>query len=200
MATIHRVRVVWTGIPSGNGVSTFYSEASTVPNLGALRAGLANLAAVLPTGVTLTIENQGDTISDADGILQGSWSTAAQSAVVGAAAGAYAAAVGGCVNWQTAGLHNSRRLRGRTFVVPLAASAFGGNGQLLAGAVTALQGLANGVTGATGAKFVVWGRPTVARNPDGTKIPGAVGSGGTSSAITAATVPSKGMVLTSRRD
>jgi hypothetical protein len=188
MATdLNRIRVVWTGIPTGTGVSTFYSPGAQVPNLNALRLGLDNLKPVLAPGITLTIQNQGDTIDDASGELVGTWATTAPAAVVSTGAGAYAAPTGGCVNWQTNGIHNGRRLRGRTFVVPLTAASYGTNGQLIAGAITALQGLINGVLTATSPPFVIWGRPVA-------------GAGGTSSAITGGTVPTKAVVLTSRRD
>lgn len=201
MVTIlHRVRVTWTGIPTGNGVSTFYCDSVAIPNLAALRAGLANLVTMLPTGVTLTIANQGDSISDDDGVLQGSWSTAAQAAIVGTGAGSYAAPVGACVNWQTDGFHNNRRLRGRTFFVPLISGFFGNNGALVAGAIPNLQGVVNAVVGTSSPKWMVWGRPRKPLNPDGTPIAGSTATGGTSSAITAGQVPTKAMVLTSRRD
>lgn len=200
MPDINRIRVVWTGIPTGNGVSTFYTEGGAVPNLAPLRAALANLVTMLPTGVTLTIQNQGDTITSEDGLLSGSWSTAAQAAIVGTGTGSYAAAVGACVNWQTDGFHNNRRLRGRTFFVPLISGFFGNNGALAAGAIPNLQGVINGVLGSPAPKYVIWGRPVRPKNPDGTPIAGSVAAGGTHSTITAGTVPTKGMVLTSRRD
>jgi hypothetical protein len=198
---LNRIRVTWTGIPSGNGVSTFYSQSGTVPNLSTLRLGLANLSAILPTGVTLQIENQGDSIETDGGAIDGSWSTSAQAAVVGAAGGAYASPTGAVITWLTDEIHGRRHLKGRTFFVPLAASAYGSNGSLLAGATTALQGVGNGLLAAgTGAKYCVWGRPVRPKGPDGKPVPGSVGTGGMGGIITSYKVPTKAMVLTSRRD
>ena len=200
MASIHRVRVTWNGIPSGPGVSTFYCEASAVPNLTQLRLALANLATAIAPGVSLQIENQGDTISDADGALVGSWSTTAQAAIPSTATGNYSAPVGGVVAWQTAGIHNGKRLQGRTFVVPLAHTQFGADGKLLPGAVGNLSGLGNGLRDSPAPKWVVWGRPKKPRNADGSVVEGSVATGGMSSIITGYKVPSRAMVLTSRRD
>lgn len=198
---LNRIRVTWTGIPSGNGVSTFYSQSGTVPNLTTLRAGLANLVTLLPSGVTLSIDNQGDSISTDDGAIDGSWSTTAQATIVGTGGGAYAAPTGATITWTTDEIHGRRHLRGRTFFVPMAGSAFGSNGQLLAGAVTGLNGVAAGLMGAaTGAKYCVWGRPVRPKGPDGKPVPGSVGSGGMGGIITGFKVPTKAMVLTSRRD
>jgi hypothetical protein len=142
---------------------------------------------LIPPGVTLTIQNQGDSIDDATGTLVGSWSTTAVAAIVGTGTGAFAGPAGGCVNWQTAGIHNGRRLRGRTFFVPFVATSYSTTGQLIAGAVTGLQGVIAGIMTATANPFVIWGRPKL-------------GLGGTSSPITGGTVPAKVVVLTSRRD
>lgn len=198
---LNRIRVVWTGIPSGNGVSTFFSQSGQVPDLATLRLGLANLVTVIPAGVTLTIEGQGDTIGTDDGAISGSWATTAPAAVVGTGGGAYASPTGGIVTWLTDEIHGRRHLRGRTFFVPMAGSAFGSTGQLLAGAVTALQGVANGLLLApAGKKYCVWGRPTrVPKNPDPTAPP-VVPIPGTGGIITGSKIPTKAMVLTSRRD
>lgn len=200
MPSIHRIRAVWTGLPAGSAVSTFYAGGGTVPNLAALQAGMANLAALIPAIVKITIENQGDTIDDATGVLSGNWSTAAVAAIQGTGTGGYGAAQGARVKWLTEGIHNGRRLRGRTFVVPIIGGFYGANGRLLAGAVTNLQGLVNGVVGAGTNKYVVWGRPTVPKNPDGSAIEGAVPSGGMSSPITAGVADDFMAVLRSRRD
>lgn len=199
--TLNRIRVTWTGIPSGNGVSTFYSQAGTVPDLASLRLGLANLVTILPTGVTLTVENQGDTIGADDGAIEGSWSTTAPAAVVGTAGGAYAAPAGATVTWVTDDIHGRRHLKGRTFFVPLAGSAFSATGALLAGAVTALTGVGNGLLLApAGKKYCVWGRPTRVPATVPPTVPAPPATGGMGGIITSFKVPTKSMVLTSRRD
>lgn len=199
--TLNRIKVVWTGIPSGNGLSTFFSQAGTVPNLSTLRAGLANLSVILPTGVTLTIENQGDTIETDGGAIMGSWSTSAQTPVVGGAGGAYASPTGACVTWMTDDIHGRRHLKGRTFFVPLAGSAYGTDGKLLAGAITALTGVGNGLmAAASGAKYCIWGRPTPVPPTVPPTVPKPPGTGGTGGVITGFKVPTQAMVLTSRRN
>jgi hypothetical protein len=198
--SIQRIRVVWGGIATGPGVSTFYAEAGAVPDLPKLRTALDNLKTAIAPGVTLQIQNQGDTLDETTGALTGSWSTTASAVITSTATGTFAAPVGGCVNWQTESIHNGRRLRGRTFVVPMASSQFGANGQLLAGAAGALQGLIAGVMLATSPHFVIWGRPVKPKDENGHVIPGSTGSGGLAGVISGGTVPLKAMVLTSRRD
>jgi hypothetical protein len=197
---ISRIRVVWSGIPTGNGVSTFYAAGGTPPNLAPLRNALANMTTLIPSGITLTIQNQGDFIDDATGALTGSWSQTAQAAIACTGAGVWSAPSGACVNWQTNGIHNGRRLRGRTFFVPLVAACYAAGGGLTSGTITGLQGVVAGLLASGAPKYVIWGRPTKPKNPDGTPLEGGIASGGMSSEITAGTVPTKAMILTSRRD
>lgn len=198
--SIQRVKVVWGGIPTGAGVSTFYTEGGAVPDLTKLRTALDNLKTALAPGVTLQIQNQGDTLDETTGVLTGAWSTTSQAIITSTGTGSYAAPTGGCINWNTESIHNGRRLRGRTFVVPMNVGQYGASGQLLAGAVTALQGVIAGVLLAVTPHFVVWGRPVKPKDADGKVIPGSVGTGGLAGVISSGTVPTKAMVLTSRRD
>jgi len=198
--SIQRIRVVWGGIPTGAGISTFYAEGGTVPDLNKLRTALDNLKTALAPGVTLQIQNSGDTLDETNGKLTGSWASTSQAVITSTGTGSYAAPTGGCINWTTEGIHNGRRLRGRTFVVPMNVGQYGATGQLLAGAVTALQGVINGIMLAVTPHYVIWGRPVKPKDENGKVIPGSEGTGGIASVITGGTIPTKAMVLTSRRD
>lgn len=199
--TLQRIRVIWTGIPTGNGVSTFFSQSGQVPDLATLRAGLDNIKTLIPAGVTLTVEGQGDTIGADDGGIEGAWSTTAPAAVVGTGAGTYAAPTGACITWVTDEIHGRRHLKGRTFFVPLVSACFTATGQISAGTITGLNGVGAGVlAAATGKKFCVWGRPTRVPATDPPTVPAPPAVGGMGGIITSFRVPTKAMVLTSRRD
>jgi hypothetical protein len=74
----------------------------------------------------------------------------------------YAGGVGAVTKWVTNSVHGSRRLTGRTFVVPLNATKYESNGTLTSGCVTALRNAAAGLQGH--ADFGVWGRPVAGAN------------------------------------
>lgn len=182
-------------------MTTFYGEGGAVPNIGALQTFFTAIRTFIPTGYTLQVENQGDYVADADGTLTGTWSAPAQAAITTSGTGGYAAPVGMQVTWLTDGIHNGRRLRGRSFLVPF--TALGADGQYLAGAVTALNDAANALRGAAGTKFGVWGRPVIPAAdpaaPAGTPRP-APTVAGLWSPWTGSRVTNKPVVLRSRRD
>ena len=79
-----------------------------------------------------------------------------------------------------------RRIQGRTFLVPLVASAFDSTGTISTAALATLQTAANGLVAYDTIDPVVWKRPT----------PFTVGSFAT---ITEARIPDMAAVLRSRR-
>lgn len=189
MADIQRYNVAWQNWPGAPGVSTFYAalgtDVSTVTD--ALRAFYNSLITLLPTGLTIQVPATGDIISDQTGDITGSWSDGTPVTVVTATgAGAYAGNAGAIVHWLTGGVVNGRRVRGRTFIVPLVGSQFDGNGSLSASCLTALNGAATTLLGALGSAQVVWHRPKGV-------VPGS------SFAVTSHRVPDLAISLRSRR-
>ena len=94
--------------------------------------------------------------------------------------------VGARVEWITGVVFNGRRVRGRTFLVPLAKSRFEGPGMLTSGCVSVLQAAASALVSATDLR--IWSRPSGA--------PGALGG---SALVSAAVVPDQVSWLRSRR-
>jgi hypothetical protein len=90
------------------------------------------------------------------------------------------------VRWQTSGIVNGRRVKGRTFLVPLINTTYG-SGVIGAGTVSAIQSAADTFVASAGADMRIWHRPTA-------------GAGGIAYPITAAVVPNLATVLRSRRD
>lgn len=95
-----------------------------------------------------------------------------------------------CVSFKTAGIRNNRRVRGRTFLGPLALSTSEGNGTPTADAMLAANTYATSIDdeGLTGLQHVIWARP-----PEGL-------SNGAVYPVTEYTIRDKFAVLRSRRD
>jgi hypothetical protein len=145
----------------------------------------------IPNGVSINFPSEIEQFDTNSGVLEGSFSVTPGAVVNGAASTApYSSASGACITWNTAAVVAGRRLRGRTFMVPLApTSAFQSDGTLaVAGLVTmrsAAQALADD---ATGMPLVVWHRPTLG------------GTDGLAGVVTGASITDKTAVLRSRRD
>ena len=185
MTEIYRVRSIWTGFPGGPGVTTMYFL-DTATAVGSIHTFWGVVAAKLPNDVHIQVENAGDILEDSTGALTGAWSSSAVSSVAGAMSDAYSAPSGAVVDWNTETIAGGRRLRGRTFIVPLGGPNYQTDGSLATLTVSALQGAADDLVASQSASFVIWHRGT--------------GSDGSSGLVTSAKVPDLAAVLRSRRD
>jgi hypothetical protein len=199
MADLARVTINWTGFIGGPGYTNLYWRDASP---GTISQGVIDDAATkvdawlgawddyLPPSVAVQVDSTIDIIDDTNGQLQGFMSVAAKPLRQGAGTGNYSAASGACVNWYTDGVRNGRRVRGRSFMVPLAGNALAGNGTLDDTALGLWRTATTTMDANTGtARLVVWGRPTA---------PGA--TDGASWEVTSSTIPDKAAVLRSRRD
>lgn len=185
MATIRRIRVLWGGIPGMPGYSLFYASAAADATADLVTYFNA-IKARFPSGLSWTVPPTGDTLDDATGTLNGSWSGAGAGIVTSTGTGAYAAGVGAYSAWVTNAIVGGRRLRGRTFLAPLLGTNYDNTGTIDPTQLTTFA-TATSTLAATG-KLVVWHRPSG---------PGA--SNGSSSLITAGVVPDVVTSLRSRR-
>lgn len=187
MATIARIPVTWTGGTGGAGVSTFYSDATGTIPTGALNTFFTALKSFIPSNITWTIPSSGDVFSDSSGALVSSWSlgTPATIACTGSPS-SYAGASGVVIRWNTAGIANNRRVRGRTFFVPVVAAIYD-SGSIVGSQLASFQTAANALVASAGTDLRIWHRPVA-------------GAGGSSHAITSALAPDLAAVLRSRRD
>lgn len=184
MATLNRYRVIWTGGPGGEGVSTFFSETSAITALADLRAFFLSIATHFPSVLTWSFPNSGDQLESATGTLVGGWTQAAASPVVGTSSGAsFASGVGARVVWGTNGIVAGRRLKGATFLTSIDSTEFANDGTLEASFIASLQSAADTLVGKN--SLSVWSRP---RN----------GVSGFAS-IESATIPDRVTALRSRR-
>lgn len=194
----YRMTMPWSNFPGAPGYTNFHfrliGDITTElkdETMTKVRAFFQSWASFLPSGVTISMPSQFEEIDLATGELTGVESVTPAADVVGSASSApYSPAVGACVTWDTQGFINGRRIRGRTFMVPLApTSSFQSDGTLAVAGLTTMRAAAATLANATtGIALGVWHRPS----------PG--GSDGTWSLVTGSNVIDKTAVLRSRRD
>jgi len=198
MTNIQRIRVALTGFVGGPGVATFYAlDAPTA--LPSLRTLWGALAVSMPTSVSIKVLASGDTIEDTTGVLVGAWAAADAAGVVGADGSTYPAPVGACISWLTSTIFDGKRLKGRTFVVPMGGGSYQLDGTINAANITTFTNAAQAYVAAQVANALVWHRPRAAKPADGSR-PAVTARAGGSAAITQGLCVDKAVVLTSRRD
>lgn len=195
---VAQIRTVWTGGPSAPGLTVMNVQDTGSANWGAaaaaVRAFFNSLSGGIPNEYSLQVDPLIESYSETTGALIGevSLSPAATPAVITCTnTGGYAAGVGGRIDWTTSDIRNGRRVRGRTFIVPMASTNFGVNGEITGANTQAWAGFAQTLLGAlqnASAPLVVWSRPTLAQ-PVGTMAP-----------VIGLRVPVKASVLRGRRD
>lgn len=198
MTQLFRQRTVLTGFPGGPGVATMYflDVATAIESVSALWGTLSNN---MPTDVIITPERTGDIIEDTTGALVGQWQGGVVTAHQGANGGAYAAPAGAVLSWRTSTVLDGKRVRGRTFVVPLGAGAYEANGSLVGGFITGAVAAGTQFILEQSASAVIWHRPYKGRAATATRParPAHLGGHGL---ITECRVPDLAAVLRSRRD
>jgi len=192
-------RAVWSVTGGGTGYSVFHVREAGLSSVAAeaqifaddLRTGLATLTGDLPNDVSITFESECREINISDGELLGVHAVDAPASVTGIQTGTYAAPSGAKVTLITDAIVAGRRLRGRTFIVPLAGTSYADNGQVSSGArgrlVTAFEAFRDG-PGAY--SLAVWSRP---KTGEGAR-PGVLAD------VISVSAPIKAAVLRSRRD
>ena len=191
--TIQRVRVLMQNWPGAPGYINLY-ETSAVVDHTPIRTFFNALVGLIPNNLTITVPGSGDIINEGSGAIVGAWTVAAPAVVTGTATGNYAGGAGAVVDWLTSGVVAGRRPMGRTFLVPLAASAMDGAGSLGPTTISTIQTAALALIAAMGPTFLVWSRP-FAGGPGG--VPPA--RLGTVNPVTSARVPDLAATLRSRR-
>lgn len=199
MAQIGRLKINWTGFIGAPGFTNLYFRDFTPGDLDqAMAEGfMAKTDAWLdawvpsiPSVVSILVDPTVDVLDEETGALQDFMTIAPDTTRFGSGAGAFAAPAGACVNWSTNGVRNGRRVRGRTFMVPLVGLATESNGTLATAHLTTLRAATTTFISPTGTGDLgIWSRPTVA-DP----------SGGIWHAVSSFNLPDKIAVLTSRRD
>ena len=191
MASMTRIRCTWAGLPGGSGLSQFY-WATGIDGLAhqvAVKTFWDSIKDSLPSTATITTPTLLDVLEESNGQLQSSSSVGTQGTATGVGGAASSAPSGAWINWFTSDVIDGKRVRGRTFIVPLQSNQYDNDGSLVGACITRLQNAANALLATSGNQFCVWHRPTA---------PGA--TDGKACLITAAQVKDKVGILRSRRD
>lgn len=199
MAQIGRLKINWTGFIGAPGYTNLYFRDFTA---GALDQAMADgftakvdvwldaWVSSLPTTVSILVDPTIDVLEESTGELENFLTVSPDTARTGSGAGNYAAPAGACVNWSTNGVKNGRRVRGRTFMVPLTSAATQSDGTIATSNLTALRAATTTFISPTGAGDLgVWSRPSAPGATDGVWY-----------VVTAFSLPDKVAILTSRRD
>jgi hypothetical protein len=153
----------------------------------------------VPVNTSVQVESGGDTIDDATGELVGAWSIAPAAGYAGANASPYAAPAGACITWLTPDILDGRRIKGRTFIVPIGSGFFQTDGSLTGAGITAIATPAAAYVAALAGNGVIWHRPRAARAADGSR-PAVTARAGGHGIVNGSVVADKVAILKSRRD
>jgi len=170
MARILRVKINWTGFQGGPGYTNLHFESPTGTAFTqadineAITMTQTWLAVFRPDFPSVVVTGVDPTVIELDenhGNIEHFWTGTVTAAAAGSQSDVYAAGSGVCINWGTDGVWNGRRVRGRTFMVPIGYSGLATNGSLADGRLTAWRTATNTFAGTgTGVRLVVWRRPS----------------------------------------
>lgn len=183
---------VWSGFAGAPAYTKFRFEgALTGAQAGTagsnVKTFLTSCSSYIPNTVVLAAPANAQ-IFDDDGTLQSEVALSPSvSNTTGGAAGTYAAPAGMCVHWLTGSVHLGHKVRGRTFLVPLASSAFDTDGTFASTPLGNIRAAATAYA-ASSPKPVI-----VSRKPFGGGVASLVAQ------ITAAQVNDRAAILKSRR-
>jgi hypothetical protein len=190
-----RVTTRWSGFTGAPGYSVMHfsafeaTAAAAQDAVDAVRVFFDSVKGHLPSIVSLQVLSDVEIVQEDNGqLLDIVTAPVAPLVVNGSVAGAYSAPSGAVIHWLTNTVSNGRRVRGRTFLVPLANSQYEANGTLLATTVTSITNAAVALINDLDTALVVYGRPS----PNGVD--------GFIAAASGARVPDMACVLRSRRD
>ncbi|HEY4599626.1 hypothetical protein [Corynebacterium sp.] len=192
---IIKVATRWTGFAGAPGYTNFFfgSDGESADQVSAAVTAVSTfwnaIKTNIPNTVQLTVSPEVEALDERTGAL-GTVLTAQvpPAPIAGGATGTYTAAQGLVIHWFTGGVRRGRRVRGRTFVVPLSTNALSSGGIINSAYQTTVQNAAQAMVDNALANLVVWARPTRGAN-DGEKHE-----------VTSARVPSLQAVLRTRRD
>lgn len=191
---VYKVVAEWTGFTGAPGYTVLHfsaievSQALAQSAAGAVSSMFGQIALNLPAVVNVRVQSTVDVLNEATGNIEDSLTITPAAATVGQATGGFSGVSGACIHWLTPDFKRGRRVRGKSFLVPLASSAYEANGTLSAGVISTLQGAADNLLTKTPV-LQVFSRPTSAGASDGS-----------AHTVTRASVPDKAVVLRSRRD
>lgn len=190
MALLIRHTVVWSGSPGLPGYTQFHQEVTGSISVQAQAAQnaiytfFAGLAGLIPADITIVV----DPVYQVADVVTGEVTTEDSvttplAGITGGYVSNWSAQVGVMVEWLTAAFIDGRRLRGRTYLVPLGNTS-DDDGTLPGGTLSTIRSEAATLL-AAGTGLVVWHRPVA-------------GAGGQIAPISSAVVRDHAAILRSR--
>lgn len=193
--TIPGAGTAFTVLHFGSGTGEPVTDIEASNSVNATRTFFEAIKGLLPTPVSIDYLTDVEEIDVATGNLNGVVSAASVAVTTGTAgaANSWSAPSGACITWTTNGLRTvtskPRRVRGRTFIVPLSTLAYDTAGNLSASALTTLNNAATGLRGNfNNQQFGIFGRP----GPGGAPV-------GTYNSVTGHRITDQSAILRSRR-
>lgn len=164
---VSRVEISWSIPNAGPSVSVMHfqdgpSAQSAADLLADIRPFFIAAQGYLPNDVTISFPSEIAHLNIATGELESVEPVVPPASVTGTVSGAWAGGSGGRVVWGTNNIHVGRRVRGTTFLVPLAGSAFGTDGRMTGPFTTAMTTAGNALIAAAEAgntRLSVYSRP-----------------------------------------
>jgi len=190
-----KITARWSGFTGAPGYTNFFfnSDGTTSADATAAADGVrkffADISLDLPSTTKIDVIGEAAVIDIPTGKMLDVIPFTPPTQASGGATGGVSAASGALIHWSTPNVRNGRRLRGRTFLVPLATGSFENNGTIIGASLTRIENAANGLRSVPGVTLGVYGRPTFKGASDGVWAIAA-----------SARVPDKQVVLRSRRD
>lgn len=185
----------WTGGIGGAGVTIMHWDSSTgsaadaAEVVGVMNTFATAISAEIPTAVNVQARAEVLVVDPDDGTITSSWTVSpAPTLKAGQSAGVYSRLSGGCINWSTDLFVDSRRVKGRTYIVPVGQGKMQSDGTLDPAFLTEMNTAGVALLGLDPA-FCIWHRPTAPGASDG-----AIGH------VISLRVPDKAIKLSSRRD
>lgn len=197
MANIDKIVVTWNGFVGAPGYSVLYASASQGASLqGQVVSMFQSLAAYFNPIVSWNVAINGPTLDEATGKQVNAWSGGQVNTIPGTATGqAFASTSGALIRMETGQFANGRRIRGRLFLVPIAANTYFTNGNLSTTVANAIKAAADKLLTLPG-QLVVYSRPVY----DHSTTPPTLKRPGLSHSVISMTCPTKVTYLSSRRD
>lgn len=199
MADLARVTINWTGFVGAPGFTNLYfspaaggdvTQAVVDAAVAKADAWLSQYKSSFPTAVTTGIDPSVEVIESSNGELQAFMTGTPAAASAGGDAGTFSSATGVVTSWYTPGIRNGRRIRGRSFMVPMGPTAYQSDGTIATTKLTGWRTAANTlIANVDAARLAVWSRPSAPAATDGIAYD-----------VISANMNDKVAVLTSRRD
>lgn len=169
----YRVKIRWTGFTGAPGYTILHFDAPTAPTAEGADAVHAlvhtftiDLVSNLPSAVSLLVEQAVEVIDETNNQLITIFNATSRASQKGVVTGGFSSSTGACIVWETGEVKNGRRVRGRTFIVPLAASMYDLDGTLTTTCLNDIQAAAGALAGG-GFTLGVLSRPTAKGAADG---------------------------------